>query len=105
MSIPFTPRTPTAALAVGTVAANLILPGTGGGILGGESACLLSNIGTQVVWVSATTTAAIPASGGSTASFPILPNTQLTVTLPGSATLSTIAAATGSTLYATQGTV
>ena len=101
--IPFSPNTVTAALTVGTSAASLTLPAASGTTPGGPIQCMLTNIGPNVVWVSATTTAAIPTSGGTSASFPVAPGAQAIFTLPANATLSCIASATGNTLYATQG--
>jgi len=59
----------------------------------------LANVGSQVVfWAYGTVTSAVATST------PLLPNTAEVFTLPGGVTrLSVIAAATGSTLYATIG--
>lgn len=83
----------TASLAVGTSAANVPLPG-----LPSDGASVrLVNSGTQVVFLNFT------GAASSSTSMPMLPNTVETFSLPPTATISAIAAATGSTLYATVG--
>lgn len=66
----------------------------------GASAVLLTNVGTQIVFFKFNT-------GGALASVdtPLLPNTQSIFSMPpGTTKISAIAAAVGSTLYATPGT-
>lgn len=96
---PFQPA-PTAAstTALAVTAANqtmTLLPNGGNR----DASLRLANIGSQVVFVAlGTVTASVSTS------MPILPNTVEVFTLPGGiSTLSVIAAATGSTLYATIG--
>ncbi len=103
--LPFEPQTETAAITVGTAASSVQAPALAGGVAGSQSQYLLTNVGSQVVWVSVVGAAAIPVPGTNTASFPITAGTQSILTLPTGATLSVIAAATGSTLYVTQGSV
>lgn len=66
----------------------------------GASAVMLTNVGTQVIFFKFNT-------GGASASVdtPLLPNTQSVFSMPpGTTKISAIAAAVGSTLYATPGT-
>ena len=100
--LPYTPIA-TAMIAVGTTAASVSAPSTGSVTPGSMSQFALFNSGSQVVWVSVTNTAAIPTSGANSNSFPVPPGTQPIYTLPAASSFSVIAAATGSTLYITQG--
>ena len=95
---PFQPNGGAASTTNGSVTAastQITLPAVGsdGGTL------LLTNIGTQTVFIAY---GAVTAS--LTTSMPILANSAQTISIPGNVSqLSVIAAATGSTLYATVG--
>lgn len=100
--LPFIPLA-TASLAVTATAQNIDSPAAGSGATGSMCPFSLFNNGTEVVWVCVTGTAAIPASGASTTSFPIAAGATVEYLLPVNSTFSTIAASTGSTLEVTQG--
>lgn len=82
--------------------ANVAVTGTAADltIVAGASAVMLTNIGNQVIFFKFNT-------GGASASTdtPLLPNSQSIFSMPpGTTKISAIAAAAGSTLYATPGT-
>ncbi len=104
---PFTPANKTAALTVGTTATAVTLPlvSTSGNSSGAVQV-VLTNVGTNVVfvaWAPASAVAVAPVSGTPANGFPLLPNSQKTVTVPDGFSFSAIAAATGNTLYLSPG--
>lgn len=103
MNNSFSPRSNTVALVVGTTASGVGLPAAAGVTAGSELPCLLTNTGANVIFCSVVGAATIPVAGTPTSSFPVLPNTTLIVMVAATAALSAIAAATGNTLYITQG--
>lgn len=94
---PFQPRggaNSTASLAVGTTAAPVVFAG----VIPAEGVTVrLVNGGSQVVFLSFSGTATLLAG------MPMIPNSVETFSLPPGSVISAIAAATGSTLYATLG--
>ena len=87
-------------VAQGTVNADITATAADLTIAPGASAVMLTNVGTQIVFFKFNT-------GGASASVdtPLMPNTQTIFSMPPSTTkISAIAAAVGSTLYATPGT-
>lgn len=115
---PFAPQGNTVAITVAATSSTAVqVPNTQGAGLGGPN-FLVTNIGTQTVFVAATgarqsdgsltaaataTAAVIPVNGTPANGWPVLANTSQTITLPPGAWITTIAAATGSTLYVTPG--
>lgn len=83
----------TANVVVGIAALSIALPN----LASDMGIVRLVNVGTQVVFVSFTGAATLATS------MPILPNTEEFITFPASYTISAIAGAIGSTLYATFG--
>lgn len=100
----FLPTGPTVNIAVSGTAQNLVLPtATSTGLTANQVATLsqnvvLTNVGTQTVFFRVGATATVSNA------MPLLPNSQVVISVPSSgATASVIAATTGSTLYATVG--
>ena len=94
------PLNQTAALAVGTTAADLPAL-TAGATPGGLIPMLFNVVGSEPVFVSWVGTAAIPASGATATSVPLQANANEILWVPAGSTISAIASATGSSLYVT----
>jgi hypothetical protein len=97
----FFPTGNTVALTVGTTSSNVNVVTT-------STQCVVTNIGTNVVYVAFgtddTITAAIPAAGTPANGMPILPNAKMELQLGNASYVAAIATATGNTLMITPGT-
>ena len=90
----------TAALTVGTASTNVQIPSGGAHLL-------LTNVGSNVVYVSLgtdnTVAAVIPATGTPASGIPVLPNSKLMLYAGTGTWIAAISAATGNTLFVTPG--
>ena len=98
MSEPFNPAAATVNVAVTATSASVALPAAADY----ADTLRLVNVGTQTIFVEVSSGAAA-ATATSASSLPMLPNTELVIEAPRSKFVSAVAAATGSTLYATAG--
>ncbi len=93
----------TVALTVGTASANVALSNTADWYQ-----ARIVNSGSNIAYVALgtdnTVTAAIPASGTPALGMPILPNSEVTLSIGSATYIAAIAAATGNTLFVTVGT-